>query len=256
MSTSLLSVRQLDVAIGARSFCCGLDLDLAAGGFLAILGRNGAGKSTLLSVLAGLRPAQGGSVSIDGLGLADADPRAVARRRGYLAQHQQDPFACTVIEAVLAGRHPHLSRWEWESAADRRIANQALERVGLGHFGERQIHTLSGGERQRVGLATLLAQQPSIYLLDEPLTHLDLNHQIAVLDTLCGLAKEGAVVVAVLHDPSLALRYSDQALLLEGDGAWCAGASTEVLTAKNLSRLYGHPLVKVDGPHHPVFVPE
>jgi iron complex transport system ATP-binding protein len=252
----ILDARRLDVAIGDKLFCRELDLSLAAGACLAILGRNGAGKSTLLSVLAGLRRAQGGEVLIAGMTLPAADGRALALQRGYLAQHQHDPFACQVIEAVLAGRHPHLTRWEWESAADRRIAEQALADVGLAGFGPRQMQTLSGGERQRVALATLLAQQPSLYLLDEPLTHLDLNHQIAALEILARLAKDGGAVAAVLHDPSLALRYFDHALLLFGDGEWCAGPSREVLTVENLSRLYGHPLRRIDGANHPVFVPE
>lgn len=252
----ILDARRLDVAIGDKLFCRGLDLSLEAGACLAILGRNGAGKSTLLSVLAGLRRAEGGEVRIGGMTLPAADGRALALQRGYLAQHQHDPFACQVIEVVLAGRHPHLTRWEWESAADRRIAEQALADVGLAGFGARQMQTLSGGERQRVALATLLAQQPSLYLLDEPLTHLDLNHQIAALEILARLAKGGAAVAAVLHDPSLALRYCDHALLLFGDGEWRAGPSHEVLTAENLSRLYGHPLRRIDGANHPVFVPE
>jgi iron complex transport system ATP-binding protein len=252
----MLTSAVLDVSIAGISVCRGLDLSLAAGGSLAILGRNGAGKSTLLATLAGLRPAQGGHIAIAGIPLPARDGRALAARRGYLAQQQHDAFATEVLEAVLAGRHPHLSRWEWESSADRRIAEQALFEVGLAGFGGRPLSTLSGGERQRVALATLLAQQPALYLTDEPLTHLDLNHQIAALEILARLARDGAAVAAVLHDPSLALRYFGQALLLFGDGAWLAGPAAEVLTAENLSRLYGHPLRRYDGGGHPVFIPE
>ncbi len=252
----MLTACALDVSIAGISVCRHLDLALNAGESLAILGRNGAGKSTLLATLAGLRPAQGGSSSIAGIALPARDGRALATQRGYLAQQQHDAFATEVLEAVLAGRHPHLSRWEWESSADRRIAEQALSEVGLAGFGPRPLATLSGGERQRVALATLLAQQPALYLADEPLTHLDLNHQIATLEILARLTRAGAAVAAVLHDPSLALRYFGQALLLFGAGEWLAGPAGEVLTAANLSRLYGHPLRRFDGAGHPVFIPE
>jgi iron complex transport system ATP-binding protein len=149
----MLTATGLDVSIAGIAVCRALDLTLNGGESLAILGRNGAGKSTLLATLAGLRPAQGGTVSIAGIALPARDGRALATQRGYLAQQQNDAFATEVLEAVLAGRHPHLSRWEWESAADRRIAAQALDQVGLAGFGARQLHTLSGGERQRVALA-------------------------------------------------------------------------------------------------------
>ena len=252
----MLIASALDVSIAGIEVCRGLDLSLASGESLAILGRNGAGKSTLLATLAGLRPAQGGSVSIAGTVLPAGDGRALARQRGYLAQQQHDAFATEVLEAVLAGRHPHLTRWEWEAATDQRIALQALDEVGLSGFGQRALHTLSGGERQRVALATLLAQQPQLYLVDEPLTHLDLNHQIATLEILARLTGSGATVAAVLHDPSLALRFFGRALLLFGDGLWLAGAASTVLTTENLSRLYGHPLCRVDTARHSIFIPE
>lgn len=252
----LLCAEALTIAIAGRCLCQELNLALSPGQSLAILGRNGAGKSTLLATLAGLRQSQGGTVRIQGRALPAADGKALARVRGYAPQQAFDPFASTVLETVLAGRHPHLSRWEWESRADKRLAEDALARLGLAGFGPRAMHSLSGGERQRVILAALLAQQPALYLLDEPLAHLDLNHQIAVLDTLAGLAAEGAAVVAVLHDPSLALRYFQQALLLYGEGEWVLGAAADVLTADNLGRLYNHPLRRLDGGSHPVFAPE
>ena len=251
----ILEARALEVAIADVRVCRGLDLRLAAGDSLAILGRNGAGKSTLLATFAGLRAAQGGEVSVAGLSLPAADGRALARRRGYLPQQSQDAFATTVLEAVLAGRHPHLSRWQWESTDDRRIAEDALAKVGLPRFAARTLASLSGGERQRVALATLLAQGPELYLLDEPLAHLDLNHQIAVLELTGTLCRAGAALIAVLHDPTLAMRYCSRVLLLFGDGEWLEGPAAAVLTAANLSRLYGHPLQCLEANGRAVFVP-
>lgn len=256
-NTVLLEARALTVTIGGHRVCAGLDLTVGAGERLAILGRNGAGKSTLLATLAGLRPPAAGEIRLGGEPLAGLDPRQRARRRGWLAQSQSDPFSSTVLETVLTGRHPYLGRWDWESEADARIARAALAAVGLDGLAERPVPTLSGGERQRVAIATLLTQAPPLYLLDEPLTHLDLRHQIEVLELFAARARdEGIGCVMVLHDPGLAARYCDRALLLYGDGSADFGASAELLDGGRLSRLYGYPLRRVDVDGRPVFAPE
>ena len=175
--------------------------------------------------------------------------------RAYLAQHQSDPFASTVLETVLVGRHPHLGRWDWESATDRRIAAAALAEVDLDGFAEREVQTLSGGERQRLAVAQLLTQEPRLFLLDEPLTHLDLSHQLAVMELFVRRAQAGAGIVAVLHDPGFAARFCNQALLLFGDGEWLAGSAGEVITEASLTRLYGHPLRELSADGRRWFVP-
>jgi iron complex transport system ATP-binding protein len=250
----IFSARNLSVSIGLHKVCLGLNLDLAPGSRLAILGRNGAGKSTLLATLAGLRAPDAGTLSLEGKSYADHGLRAAAQRRGWLGQERGDPFASTVLETVLIGRHPHLDRWAWESSADTDQARAALAEVGLAGFEEREIHTLSGGERQRVAIAALLAQAPHLYLLDEPLTHLDLNHQIATLELLTRRAREtGSALAMVLHEPNLALRYCDQALLLYGDSTHVAGPTAEVINAATLSSLYGHALRCVELPDGTTF---
>lgn len=256
MTTPLLETVALDVAIGGHTVCRGLDWRVMPGESWAILGRNGAGKSTLLSTVAGLREAASGTASIAGMPVAATPPRELARVRGYLPQRSHDPFASTVLETVLVGRHPHLGRWDWESREDRRIAEQALAEVGLAGFEERDVQTLSGGERQRLGFALLLAQAPRLFLLDEPLAHLDLNHQVGQMELLAKRAAAGAAIVAVLHEPGFAARYCRHALLLFGDGTWLAGATGDIVTAENLTRLYGHPMRLLTGAPHPVFIPE
>ncbi len=249
MSTSLIKAAELTVSIGGHRVCDALDWQVGAGETWAILGRNGAGKSTLLNTIAGLRPPESGLLTVGGLSLSGVvrggDARALARVRGYLAQQQSDPFASTVMETALVGRHPHLGRWDWESAEDRRIAESALAEVDLSSFAEREVQTLSGGERQRVAIAQLLTQQPQLFLLDEPLTHLDLSHQVATMELFAKRAETGAAIVAVLHDPGFAARYCSQALLLFGDGQWLAGPTADVINAEQLTRLYGHPLREV-----------
>lgn len=259
MDGELLAARRLGVDIGGHRVCRDLDWQIAGGECWAILGRNGVGKSTLLATLAGLRPPRSGTLSIAGIVLPGGGRGAALRRlaqvRGYLPQHQVDPFASTVMETVLVGRHPHLGRWDWESADDRRIAVDALDEVGLHGFAEREVQTLSGGERQRLAVAQLLAQQPRLYLLDEPLTHLDLPHQVAVMDLFARHAADGAAIAAVLHDPGFAARYCDKALLLFGEGEWLAGPSAKVITAANLARLYGHPLREFEADGRRWFAP-
>lgn len=249
----ILEARTLTVSIGPHKVCAGLDLALAPGERLAILGRNGAGKSTLLATLAGLRAPDAGDLRLAGRSYAEQGLRAAARLRGWLGQDRSDHFASTVLEAALAGRHPHLSRWAWEAPADSDIARAALAEMGLAGMEAREVQTLSGGERQRTAIAALLAQQPRLYLLDEPLAHLDLNHQVATLELFARRARtDGAAVAMVLHDPNFALRFCDRALLLFGDGTQVEGPVTEVLNEASLSRLYGHPLRRVEN----FFVPE
>ncbi len=259
MNAPLLEARRLEVDIGGHRVCRALDWRVDAGESWAILGRNGVGKSTLLATLAGFRAQQGGDLSVSGLALPraglGANLRAMARVRGYLSQHQFDPFASTVLETVLVGRHPHLGRWDWESAEDRRIAEAALTELDLDGFAEREVQTLSGGERQRLAVAQLLTQEPQLFLLDEPLTHLDLSHQVAVMEMFVRRAAQGAAFVAVLHDPGFAARYCNRALLLFGDGEWLAGPAVEVIDAPNLTRLYGHPLRELSADGHRWFVP-
>ncbi|MCK6406158.1 MAG: ABC transporter ATP-binding protein [Rhodocyclaceae bacterium] len=254
--SELIEARDLCVSIGCHSVCRELSFSLGAGERLAILGRNGAGKSTLLSVLAGLRDADTGEVLLGGEGYATLGPRQAARRRGWLPQRHTDAFSSTVLETALTGRHPHLGRWDWESKRDTEIARVALAAVGLADLEERDVQTLSGGERQRLAIATLLTQAAPLYLLDEPLAHLDLNHQIAVLDLFAGAAADcGAGVIMVLHEPGLADRYCERALLVYGDGRCELGRCREMLTADRLGELYGHPLQEVEADGRRWFIP-
>jgi iron complex transport system ATP-binding protein len=253
--SALMVAQNLTVRIGARLVCRALDLEVFPKETLVILGRNGAGKSTLLSTLAGLRPPAAGHVLLAGQSYAAHGPRNAARWRGWLGQRQDDPFPASVLETAIAGRHPHLGRWQWEGREDLRVTRQALQDAGLIDLEARNIETLSGGERQRLAIATLLTQEAPLMLLDEPLTHLDLNHQIAVLELLNRRAAAGAALAIVLHDPGLAWRYADRALLLYGDGQSDLGPADALLTPERLTRLYGHPLMRVEQSGRVAFIP-
>ncbi|HTH93962.1 MAG TPA: ABC transporter ATP-binding protein [Rhodocyclaceae bacterium] len=251
----MLHIRDLDINIGGCMLCRGVRFNLAAGRSLAILGRNGAGKSTLLATLAGLRPASG-HVDLAGRALHAYAPRELARFRAWCAQQQSDAFSATVLQTALIGRHPHLDRWASESDTDVTLAMQALSRVGIAHMAAHEVHTLSGGERQLLALATALLQSPQIYLLDEPLSHLDLNHAMTCLRVLDEEKRQGRAIVAVLHEPNLALRRFDEAMLMFDDGTWLHGASADVITAANLQKLYGHPLRALQDNGAQWFIPE
>jgi iron complex transport system ATP-binding protein len=252
----LLETRELRVEIAGRCVVDRLNLVLNNGERLAILGCNGAGKSTLLATLAGLRAPAAGQVLLAGEDFSRLTPREAALARAWLGQSQLDPFGSTVLETALTGRHPHLGRWGWEDAKDLALTQSALAAVGLQALLSRQIHTLSGGERQRLAIATLLAQAAPLYLLDEPLAHLDLNHQMAVLQLFAGTARDcGAGVAMVLHDPAQAHRFCDYALLMFGDGRVELGTVDAMLTGEKLSELYGYPLRQTECEGFRCFVP-
>jgi iron complex transport system ATP-binding protein len=234
-----LATTALSVAIAGRTLLRDLDFEARAGTVTCVLGRNGAGKTLTMHTLAGLRSPSSGEIRLDGRSLSDWPQRARARSIGLLTQTTEDPFPSTVLETVLIGRHPHIGFWQWESDEDRRIASAALLAVGLKDLASRDVATLSGGERRRVAVATLLAQDPEVYLLDEPINHLDPHHQLDVLALVRARAQAGHTIVMSLHDAGLAARFSDLALLLFGDGEWLAGPTAEVLTEATMTRLYG-----------------
>jgi iron complex transport system ATP-binding protein len=236
---ALLETRHLRLAIGARLLCADLSLAFNAGENWAILGPNGSGKTTLLHALAGVRDVTPGTVMLDGSEMARVPARARARRLGLLLQDYETGFPAAVLETVLSGRHPHLGPLQWEGAADYAAAHAALTAVGLGDLTARSLSTLSGGERRRVEIATLLAQDAPILLLDEPGNHLDLHHQTDVLALLAARTRQsGHLNLFVLHDINAAMRFCNHALLLFGDGEAVHGPLAEVVTLTTLERLY------------------
>jgi iron complex transport system ATP-binding protein len=234
----LLECRGIDVCVGSRTLVRGLNLQVAGGSMLAILGPNGSGKSLSLHTFAGLRSLEAGELLIAGRPLHKWSRRALARELALLPQNVEDPFPASVIETVLLGRHPHIARWQWESARDLEIATGALVAVGLAGYEERDVITLSGGERRRAALAAVLAQTPRIFLMDEPTNQLDPNHQLEALQLLRERADEGAAVIVTLHDPNLAARFADDALLIGKAGDWQCGHIADILNPLHLSTLY------------------
>jgi iron complex transport system ATP-binding protein len=232
----------ISITAGDRLLVQDLTLTVHSGEFLAILGRNGSGKSLTLHALAGLNPVVEGKVLLGEEDIAAMPRRRVARQLGLLLQDREESLSLSALESALIGRHPHLKFWQREGAHDLAIAHAALRRVGLGDFARRSVQTLSGGEQRRAAMASLLTQQPAIYLLDEPTNHLDPHHQIHIMQLFRELCSQGASVIATLHDPTLAERFADRALLLYGDGRYQLGPVLEILTVEELSALYLTPI--------------
>ena len=251
-----LRAEQLGVGIGERWFCRGLEQTFEAGQIWGVLGANGTGKTTLLHTLAGLRQPQQGQLWIDGQPLTQLDSKNRARQIGVLLQEATPAFPASVREVALQGRYPHLSPWQWETPADIEHVEKALLQVGLAELGDRDQQLLSGGERQRLKIASLLVQQPQLWLLDEPTNHLDLHHQVGLLHQLCAQVREQQqLLIMSLHDLNLAARFCDYLIRMHLDGTIQAGPAVQLLTEAVLSRLYGHPIRQVIDRGQSIFIP-
>ncbi len=217
-----------------------VSLRVDAGERVAIIGPNGAGKSTLLRVIAGLlRPATG-TVELGGDRLDRLDRMTVARRLAVVPQLPVLPFATTVEEVVALGRLPHEHPVRGMRPGDRAAVAAAIERVGVGHLLGRDARELSLGERQLVLLAMAVAQAAPVLVLDEPTVHLDLRHQIEVMDLVGDLnTRDGTTILAVLHDLGLAAHFFSRLILLDRGRVVSDGPPSEVLAPERIREVFG-----------------
>ena len=243
---TLLSAKSVSISIAGKSICNSLDFEMEQGQRWGVLGGNGVGKTTLLKYLAGLFPLENGKIDIQGMSISQWKRKELARELGVLFQDSQDTFPTTVMETALIGRHPYLPFWSFEGRADIGIASQALADVSMFDMSHRQINTLSGGERRRLAVATLIVQNPRIWLLDEPTNHLDLHHQISLLELIINKVEsvKGALLM-VLHDVNLVSRFCTHAMLMIDHETNISGPIGEVITRDNLELLYRHPIHEI-----------
>lgn len=217
-----------------------INLFIEKGSFLTIIGPNGSGKSTLLKVISKLVAPNRGKIWLDDLDLLSLSPRQIAQRMAVVPQNIHTDFPFTVWETVLMGRSPFLRRFENEGERDFALAKWAMEITNTLHLKDRKLTEISGGELQRVIVARALTQEPKIILLDEPTSHLDIQHQLELLELLESLNQTGGLtVVAVLHDLNLAAQFSQYILLMKNGEVVALGPPAEVLTPANIRDVYG-----------------
>ena len=253
---SAVDIEGLTVKAGSKVLVSNVTLAVEAGTWCTIVGPNGAGKTTLVEVVAGLRKPSHGSVSISGHALAEMPERERARRVALVPQQPVIPSGMSVEDYVALGRVAYHGLFRPPSASDRRIVESVLERLSLVDFRERDVMTLSGGERQRMVLARALVQSTAVIVLDEPITGLDLRHQMDMLELLKGeIAQCGLTVVATLHDLTLAGQFADRLVLLDHGQVVLDGAAGDVIRSEELAQCYGMKLRVVDVDGADVVVP-
>lgn len=216
-----------------------ITFEVNEGEVLGVLGPNGSGKTTLLRCINLVLRPKVGTVFIDGENILELDRKEIAKNIGVVPQNSTIHFPFTVFDIVLMGRTPHLGRLDRETSKDIEIAKNAMKITKTQHLADRLIDEVSGGEKQRVIIARALTQEPKILLLDEPTLHLDLNHQLEILELIKKLARENKlIVVLVSHNLNLASRYCDKLVLLNSGKIYSIGRSQDVLTQDNIKGVY------------------
>jgi ABC-type cobalamin/Fe3+-siderophores transport system ATPase subunit len=249
-----LELREATLGYGARDILSATNLVVAPGERLALIGPNGAGKSTLLRAIAGLLTPRSGEVLLGGTPLGALSREGVARRLAVVPQLATLPFSARVEEVVALGRLPHEDPLRGPRASDRAAVSTAIDRVGLGRLMGRDARELSLGERQLVLVALAIAQAAPIVVLDEPTVHLDIRHQVEVMDLLLDLnERDGTTIVAVLHDLNLAVRYFPRIVLLARGHIEADGAPADVLSGDRIRDVFQvDPSILPIGPWTPI----
>jgi iron complex transport system ATP-binding protein len=233
-----IKIEELTVNYGAHRALDSVSFQGEPGEIISVIGPNGSGKSTLIKCAAQILRPSGGAVYLNGRNAAQIEPAEIARLVGYVPQNFHYLFFSTVMETVLLGRKPHI-RWK-VSGRDLEIVQEALDSLNIRHIADKFMDQLSGGEKQKVYIARALAQEPELFLFDEPTSNLDLRHQIEVLEITRKLAKgKGASMIVALHDLNLAYTYSDRVVVLNRGSVYRYGRPEEVLTPETIRDVYG-----------------
>ncbi|MBB3664075.1 iron complex transport system ATP-binding protein [Prauserella sediminis] len=244
-----LSADRLTLGYDAEPVVRDVSVTVPPGRITAIVGANGSGKSTLLRGLARLMRPRRGAVLLDGQDIARLATKTLARRLGLLPQQPLAPDGITVADLVGRGRHPHQRWFRHHTDADDAAITAAMESTGITHLAERPVDELSGGQRQRAWLALALAQDPDVMLLDEPTTHLDLAHQIDLLELLTDLnAALGRTTLLVLHDLNLAGRYAHHLVAVKDGRIVAEGPPAEVLQPDTIESVFSLNCAVIDDP--------
>lgn len=252
-----LGAEGVTVGYADRVVLDNLDVSIPTGVITTVIGPNGCGKSTLLRTLSRLLKPRQGTVLLDGHDIARLKTKDVAKKMGLLPQTPIAPEGLTVADLVARGRHPHQSWVRQWSSDDAGIVAKALEMTGVADLAHRPVDSLSGGQRQRVWISMTLAQGTDLLLLDEPTTYLDLAHAIDVIDLVDDLHEGGCTIVMVLHDLNLAVRYSDNLIVMKSGSIVAQGHPSQVITSDLLLDTFGLQAKVIDDPvsERPLIVP-
>lgn len=240
MNKHIVKVDDLHFGYDGEEILKGLSLTLEKGEVLGVIGPNGSGKSTLLKLISGLITPWKGDVLIKDQPVASYSRRDIAQIVASVSQEIERDFPFTVREVVAMGRSPYLGRFAIEGKGDRRVIDDALKLTDIDHYGERLPYQLSGGERQRMVIARALAQEPEVLLMDEPTSHLDLNHQMEINRLILALKEDKDLgVVYVTHDLNIAAECCDKVVMLGKGEIRAEGNPFDVITSDNIEHVYG-----------------
>ena len=248
MSESPLQGRELTLAYDGNVVSSDLSVSIPEGGFTAIVGPNACGKSTLLRALVRMLKPREGYVLLDGAEITSVPTKQVARRLGLLPQSSIAPDGITVEDLVARGRHPYQRLLRQWSREDDRAVQEAMAQTAVDELADRLVDELSGGQRQRVWLAMALAQSTPLLLLDEPITFLDIAHQMEVLDLCAEMHQGGRTLVAVLHDLNHACRYATHLIVMREGEIFAQGPPGEIVTAELVEAVFGLKVLVVPCP--------
>ncbi len=244
----LLELDRVSVALSGREVLRGISFTAEKGALIALAGPNGAGKSTLLKAIAGVVPFSG-AVRIEGVHTNDLSPGDCARRLTFLAQGRVAHWPMTVERVVALGRLPYGRTGPSLTQDDAEAVERAMQATDTVALRDRRIDQLSGGERARALLARALAGETSILLADEPTEALDPSHRLQIMDALKNETQRGALVIAAMHDLSLAAQYADRAILIDQGALVAYGTADEVLSLDRIAQVYGvRPVAGASGP--------
>ncbi len=252
---TVLSAQNVSVQLQNKNILNNIDLLIEPGELIGLIGPNGAGKSTLLRSLAGLISVNSGEVLLDNRPIQNIDRREIAKVVSYLPQSGQSHWSITVKTFVSLGRLPHRGPWSGLSITDENSINRAMETMDVAQFSNRRTTELSGGEFSRVMLARVWAGEPQVLLADEPVSDLDPYHMLEVMEHLKRLATQGAAVVVVLHDLTLAARFCSHLVLLSEGFVVKKGTPSEVLTTDHLADVYNINVISGDQVGLPYIIP-
>ena len=245
-----LAINNLNFSYDQKSILSDINLNIDSGSFTGIIGPNGSGKTTLAKLISKLLKADKNTVAINDMDINDIKISELAKFMAMVPQASSVNYDLTVYEVVLMGRTPHLKRFQRESDEDFKIVKEVMEETDTWIFRDRLIHQLSGGERQRVIIARTLAQEPKILILDEPVTYLDIHHQLQIMSLIKKLSTTRKMtIIMILHDLNYALTYCDHVVLLSDGKVFKHGHPGDVVTIEHIKSVYD---IDVSIINHPV----